>query len=156
MLAGQDPVIPDSPFEQHDLLYIADAVHATMLAAEASRQALKVFNIARGRSVSLVQVVTALNQILGTQLQPLFADSRKPSGLARSVDISRAEAELGFCPSNDLKQGLSRFIDCLRSQMKATPDVALDPGHAGLQDPHLLGRDLPPSSTAKPVDSGHS
>jgi UDP-glucose 4-epimerase len=131
MLGGQNPVIHDSPFEQQDFLYIADAVHATLLAAEATRVAGKVYNIARGRSAYLVQVVIAVNQILGTHLQHLFSDAGPPSEPVRSVNIARAEAELGFCPSNDLKQGLCRYIDYLHRHPailpKALPD-ALQPG----------------------------
>ena len=132
MLAGRDPVIHESPFEQQDFLYIADAVHATLLAAEATRVAGKVYNIARGRSASLAQVVLATNQILGTRLQHLFSDAGPPSEPVRSVNIARAEAELGFCPSNDLRQGLCRFIDCLRRHQTGTPFSAqpdtLQPG----------------------------
>ncbi|HYV34841.1 MAG TPA: NAD-dependent epimerase/dehydratase family protein, partial [Gemmataceae bacterium] len=96
MLAGQSPEIVDSPFEQQDFLYVADAVHAALLAAEGTRVAGKVYNIARGRTTSLVQVVNAANQILGTNIKPHLADTRPLSELVRSVNISRAEAELGF------------------------------------------------------------
>jgi UDP-glucose 4-epimerase len=116
MLNGDGPVIKESPFAQHDYLYISDAVHAILLAASAPRVAGKVYNIARGRSASLVQVVNWTNQILSSNLQPLFADTRLPDEPVRSVSIARAEAELGFCPTNDLKQGLTRFIDHLKTQ----------------------------------------
>jgi UDP-glucose 4-epimerase len=116
MLAGHNPVISENPFEEHDFLSIADAVHATILAAEATRGAGKAYNIARGRNSTLAQVVAAANQILGTHLPPSFSDVQTPAELAPVVDISRAEADLGFCPSSDLKQGLRQFIDYLRLQ----------------------------------------
>jgi len=127
MLAGQNPVILDSPFEQQDYLYISDAVHATLLAATATRVAGKVYNIARGRSASLVQVVNGVNKILNTNFQPLFSDARPADVPIRSVNISRAEAELGFCPTNDLKQGLSRFIDYLKLSTAASIKAAAAP-----------------------------
>jgi UDP-glucose 4-epimerase len=116
MLAGQNPVISENPFEEHDFLSIADAVHATILAADATRGAGKVYNIARGRNSNLAQVVAAANQIVGSKLPPVFSDVHTPAGLTPAVDIARAEADLGFCPSNDLKQGLKRFLDYLRLQ----------------------------------------
>jgi UDP-glucose 4-epimerase len=119
MLAGQCPAIADSPFEQQDFLYISDAVHATLLAATATRVAGKAYNIARGRSASLVQVVGGVNKILNTNLQPIFSPTRPPEEPCRAVSISRAEAELGFCPTNDLKQGLTRFVEYLRGQAPA-------------------------------------
>jgi UDP-glucose 4-epimerase len=139
MLAGQSPEIPVSPFEQQDFLYVADAVHAALLVAEGTRVAGKVYNIARGRTTSLVQVVNAVNQILGTNIKPLLTDSRPLSELVRSVNISRAEAELGFCPSNDLKQGLTRFIDYLQRHGESSSKAATE--LAGSKSPHFAERD---------------
>jgi UDP-glucose 4-epimerase len=116
MLAGENPVITENPFEEHDFLSIADAVHATILAAEATRGAGKAYNIARGRNSTLANVVAAANQILGTNLPPIFSDVQTPAALAPVVDISRAEADLGFCPSSDLKQGMRQFLDYLRQR----------------------------------------
>jgi UDP-glucose 4-epimerase len=132
MLAAQSPIIAENPFEEHDFLSVADAVHATLLATEATRAAGKAYNIARGRNSTLAQVVAATNQILGTNLPPSFTDVKTPAELAPTVDISRAEADLGFCPSNDLKQGLKRFLDYLRLQRPEHCNSAPKPVHQEL------------------------
>jgi UDP-glucose 4-epimerase len=115
MVAGQNPVLTCNPFAQHDFLYISDAIHAILLAARASRVAGKVYNIARGRTASLILVANAANKVLNTRIQPVFSEAWPSDEPARVIDIARGEAELGFCPTNDLKQGVSRFIDSLHS-----------------------------------------
>jgi UDP-glucose 4-epimerase len=124
MMAGQNPDLGDCPFEKHDYLYISDAVHAALLAATATRVAGKVYNIARGRSASLAQIVAGVNKILNTNLQPHFPNSVPLDEPVRSVNISRAEAELGFCPINDLKQALTRFVDHLKQHSGDAPQSA--------------------------------
>jgi nucleoside-diphosphate-sugar epimerase len=151
MVACQNPVIAESPFRQQDFLYIADAVHATLLAAETPRVAGKAYNIARGRNASLAQVVSAANEILGTNYQPLFTNLRPLAEQVRTVSIARAEAELGFCPSNDLKQGVNRFIDFLQPQAAVSHMPPPNSAPAGFQPPHFLKRDraCSPSGIAK-------
>jgi UDP-glucose 4-epimerase len=155
MVAGQNPVITENPFQQHDFLYIADAVHATLLAATAPRVAARTYNIARGRTASLAQVVNAANETLGTQYQPVYTNLSHAVEQARSVSTARAEADLGFCATNDLKQGIGRYIGWLQLQTAAAPVAPPGSFRGGLQPPHFLKRE-PSSSTpgqAAPMNS---
>jgi UDP-glucose 4-epimerase len=111
MLAGEAPVLDTSPVEYHDFAYVDDAVHAAVLAAQAPRVAGEVFNVGRGRSVSLFEVVDMVNDLLGTRIQPICKQPGVYDAAPRVVDVSRAERDLGFCPSIDLRQGLQRLID---------------------------------------------
>ena len=76
----------------------------------------QVYNIARGRSVSLRDVVAAVNQILGTQIEPISKEAAAEEPVVRTVDISSAERELGFCPSIDLNQALLWLIEYYAEQ----------------------------------------
>ena len=116
MLSGRPPVIAGGPFVGQDLIYVDDVVHATLLAAEAPRLAGKVYNIGRGRPTTAVEVVAAINNILGTRIEPSFSLC-SPVDLGPLADISHAEVDLGFCPKTSLKQGLQR---CLSKRVNET------------------------------------
>jgi UDP-glucose 4-epimerase len=111
MLEGHRPVLSGGLLAQQDLLAVGDVVHATLLAAAAPRAAGRVYNIARGRPTTSLELVETLNTILGTRLHPLEAfpsPGEPPHNLA---DARKAEVELGFCPGLDLERGLRLWIE---------------------------------------------
>ena len=111
MLLGRNPVVYGDGQNAQDFIFVSDAVHANVLAREAPRVAGKVFNIARGVPTAPLEIVANVNSILGTQRQPIHAAARPRGELHNLADISRAEVELGFCPSTDLQQGLRQCIE---------------------------------------------
>jgi UDP-glucose 4-epimerase len=140
LLAGGAAVAADAEAAQ-DLIYVEDAVHATLLAATASRVAGKVYNIARGRPTTTREVVQTLNELLGTSIEPAYAGppGRGPANLVAGV--RRAEVDLGFCAATDLRQGLSRYLHHVpalaprgrKDGHRAPPTLAarVPRGHAG-------------------------
>jgi len=91
---------------------VDDVVHATLLAATASRASGRVYNIGRGRPTTFKEVVALLNAILGTRLPPLDV-SRGPGEQRHDLlDSHKAEVELGFCPGTDLERALRRCVEC--------------------------------------------
>lgn len=122
MVANQPPVLENPASRYRDFIYIDDVVHATMLAAEASRVSGQVYNIGRGRPVNQLQIVALINEILGTQIWPIGQDQGAGTW-TKALDISRAESELGFCPSIDLRQGLQYLLEYYAKQggLSASP-----------------------------------
>jgi UDP-glucose 4-epimerase len=127
LLAGRRPVLEEATArEAQDLIYVGDVVYANLLAAQVSRGAGSVFNIARGRPATLLEVVAMANHILGTRLQPALRPGGAPGRGYRLADVSLAEARLGFCASTDLEQGLRHCLAYyqLRSHpAKGLPDL---------------------------------
>jgi UDP-glucose 4-epimerase len=111
MLAGRGPVVPAGAAGQQDLIYVDDVVHANILAATAPRAAGRVYNIASGRLTAAPELVGALNDILGTRLQPAEALARPEEEFANAADVRKAEEDLGFCPATDLEKGLRRCLE---------------------------------------------
>jgi UDP-glucose 4-epimerase len=153
MLTGQSPVLLDNVYEYHDFLYIDDAVHATLLAADVGRSSGKVYNIARGRPVNLLGLVAAVNEILNTQIEPVCPQPGSFDYRAQTVSIAKAEAELGFCPRLDLKQGLSALIDYYA---KHTEQVRGDlPNDPATEGPHYFNKNrAPPIGSEGPQKPG--
>src|SRR6185437_809344 len=71
MLAGKAPVIFGDGLQSRDFTFIENVVSANLLAAEApAAVAGRVFNVAGGQSISLLQLVAELNQLTGQNLKP--------------------------------------------------------------------------------------
>lgn len=131
LLAGRAPTLDDDCLARHDFIHVDDVIHATLAAAEAPRVSGNVYNIACGRSFSQLEVVRAVNELLGTRVSPLAKNWRHGDALPRAADISRAEADLGFCPAIDLRRGLQKLIDYYAGQDRRVP------GDLRLHQPHL-------------------
>jgi UDP-glucose 4-epimerase len=126
MLAGRHPVVPGDGLEPEDFLSVNDVVHANLLVADARRVAGRVYNIGRGRPTTALEVVAALNTVLGTRNQPVRGPARSRGEFRHLADVSRAETELGFCPSTDLETGLRLCVDSYakwREEFLGLPEV---------------------------------
>jgi UDP-glucose 4-epimerase len=111
LLTGRSPVIYGDGLQSRDFTYVEDVVQANLLAAEAPRVAGQVYNVACGRRTTLRQLVTFLNDLLGTEIPPAYEDARAGDVRHSEADISRAQTDLGYCPRWDLKQGLGRCVE---------------------------------------------
>jgi len=94
--------------------YVSDAVEANILAGEAKGIAGQAFNIAGGGQTSLNELVTAINSVLDTMLEPEYTAPR-PGDIKHSyADISKAERAFGFSPKVTLEEGLRRTAETLK------------------------------------------
>ena len=111
MKAGEPPVIYGDGQQSRDFTYIANVVHANLLAAVAPRSAAgKVYNAACGDRISLLDLVAMLNDILGTNLSPVHEAPRPGDVRHSQADISRARREIGFEPVVSFADGLRQTV----------------------------------------------
>lgn len=90
--------------QSRDFIHVQDAVRATLRAALTGEPG-QGYNVASGKSYSLLQLADLLDQISGQKLTRTFAPGR-PGDVKRScADISKIRA-LGFTPSVSLEEGL--------------------------------------------------
>src|SRR5262249_484064 len=106
LLEGRSPVIYGDGLQSRDFTYVGDVVQANLLAARAAPVPGKVYNVAFGRSTTLLQLVQYANQLLGTNISPLHAPPRPGDVHQSAADTSLSQAELGFCPYTDVRKGL--------------------------------------------------
>jgi UDP-glucose 4-epimerase len=118
MLAGQPPVIFGDGQQSRDFTYIENVVHANLLAAEAApeRVAGKVFNIAGGQSISLLQLVAELNRLTGQWLAPLFEPPRAGDVRSSLADVTAAQRALGYETKVSWEDGLQRTLEFYKKQ----------------------------------------
>jgi UDP-glucose 4-epimerase len=142
LLHDRSPVIYGDGLQSRDFTFVGDVVQANLLAAEAPRVAGRVYNVACGRSTSLLEILDTLGRIVGSRVKPVHAGPR-PGDIRHSrADIARAQAELGYCPCTDLGRDLGRCVEHFKEQSPAPrgagrppqerkPDLALPSGLGG-------------------------
>ncbi len=111
MLAGRQPLIYGDGQQSRDFSFVANVVHANLLAADAPDVAGRAINAADGRSIDLLTLLEVLNRLLGTKLKPQFAPPRPGDVRESQADISLARRLLGYEPQVDFEEGLRRSID---------------------------------------------
>ncbi|WP_395742610.1 NAD-dependent epimerase/dehydratase family protein [Prosthecobacter sp.] len=113
MLAGTAPVIFGDGSQARDFTFVANAVSANLLAAEApaEKAAGKVFNVAAGHSIDLLRLVKDINHLTGQQLQPRFEPARAGDVLHSLADISAARSCLNYEVQVGWEEGLRRTLE---------------------------------------------
>ena len=110
MSRGQAPTIHGDGTQSRDFTYIDDVVRANLRACEAPGVGGEVFNVACGRRYTLLDLVAALNTILGTSLEPTFGPRREGDVMHSLADIEKARRLLGYEPSTTFEEGLERTV----------------------------------------------
>ncbi|MDL1894834.1 SDR family oxidoreductase [Anaerolineae bacterium CFX7] len=117
MLRGDRPLIHGDGLQSRDFTYVANVVQANLLACQAEAAVGQVCNAALGGRVSLLELVSRLNQILGKELEPLFDDARTGDVKHSQADVSKLRALTGFVPVTDLQTGLAKTVEWYAQQV---------------------------------------
>lgn len=111
ILSGTPPTIYGDGLQSRDFTYVENVVHGNLLAADAQDVSGRVFNIACGGSITLLELLDSLNSLLGTQVEPVF-EKQRPGDVRQSLaDISLARRLLDYEPRVSLHEGLARSIE---------------------------------------------
>lgn len=114
MLDGVPPTIFGDGLQSRDFTYVSNNVAANMLACRTQGIAGRVFNIACGESFSLLDLMSGLNSVLGTSIEPVFEPAR-PGEVKHSVaGIEKARNVLGFRPATGFADGLEKLAVSIR------------------------------------------
>src|SRR4051794_20001642 len=116
MLQGEPPTIFGDGETSRDFTHIQNVIDANLAAAEQPAAAGAVLNVAVGVSHTLNELVTTLNGLIGSDIEPRHSDPR-PGDVPESLaDISLARDLLGYAPRVDFAEGLRRTIDWISEQ----------------------------------------
>ena len=110
-LHGNSPAIEGDGEQSRDFTYIANAVHANLLACHAEGVAGEVFNIGCGQQTSINQLANLIGEMMEIDVQPVYTSSRPGDVRHSRADICKAQQLLGYEPQVELKAGLRRTID---------------------------------------------
>ncbi|MGB2869441.1 MAG: SDR family oxidoreductase [Bacteroidota bacterium] len=111
MMKGERPVIYGDGEQSRDFSFVDNVVHANLLATTAPKVDGQVMNIACGESFTLLNLVSVLNRILGTSIEPVFQPVRKGDVLHSLADISKAKQWLAYTPRIRWEEGLQKTVE---------------------------------------------
>jgi len=114
MLSGRQPVVYGDGRQSRDFSFIANVVHANLLAADAPGVAGRTINAADGRSIDLLKLLDVLNRLLRMDVKPRFAPPRAGDVRESQADITLARKLLGYEPQVAFEEGLRQSIDYYR------------------------------------------
>lgn len=115
LLAGRAPTVFGDGLQTRDFTYVANIVDANLAAASAAPEAVgQTFNIAGGRRISVNELITTINSILGTAIAPAYAPPRPGDVLHSLADITKAHRLLDGTPRVELTEGLRRTVEWFR------------------------------------------
>ena len=110
LAAGRNPTIFGDGLQSRDFVYVSDVTAALRLAARVPDVSGRVYNVGTGSSVTLLQLVDALNRILGKSATPVLGPAR-PGDIRHSLaKIGLIRAELGYAPAVKFEDGLRRTL----------------------------------------------
>jgi len=97
------------PAMRRDFTYVDDIVDGVIRAIEQCG-AFRIFNLGTSKPITLQHAATAIGELLGRQ--PVFENHAQDNGdpVITYADISRAQTELGFNPTTDFHEGISRYV----------------------------------------------
>ena len=108
LLQGQSPPIYGDGQQSRDFTYVDNVVQANLLACAAPQASGRVFNIACGDSVSVLDLLRAVQQVLKKTTPPTHLPKRPGDVLKSQADISQARQVLGYEPRITFTEGLRR------------------------------------------------
>lgn len=116
MRAGRRPRIFKFGEQKRDFIYVKDAVEATIQAASARENTM--LNVGTGNAVSFNDVIAALNEALGTHLEPDYFDN--PYDFYQNftqADMSWTEKAIGFKCRRSTRDAI---LDYVRNDLLAS------------------------------------
>lgn len=118
MLSGRRPTVYGDGLQSRDFTFVDNVVHANLLAADAPGVSGRMFNCANGRTTDLLTLLRILNELLGTDIQPVHESPRVGDVRESLADITQARRMLGYETQVAFEEGLRRSIDYYRGLCK--------------------------------------
>jgi UDP-glucose 4-epimerase len=114
LLRGERPTIFGDGEQSRDFTYVANVIQANIRAATSPGGSGQAFNIACGSRISLNELLAHLNDIIGTNIEPIYTESR-PGDVKHSLaDISAAREAFGYDPQVSTREGLEHVVEWYR------------------------------------------
>ena len=117
-LSGQPLEVHGDGTQSRDFTYIDNVVEANLLAGKAPAAAGEAFNVGCGQRVSLLDIITRLETLLGRKLERRHTPSRAGDVPHTLADVSKAKRLIGYSPLVDFDEGFRRTVEYFKSASK--------------------------------------
>jgi UDP-glucuronate 4-epimerase len=108
--SGQPVTVYGDGSTRRDYTYVDDIVRGVMAAIEYERTGYEVINLGNSRTVSLLEMIRALEEVLG---RPAVLDwqAEQPGDVPRTwANVDKARRLLGYQPRTPFIEGVQRFV----------------------------------------------
>jgi UDP-glucose 4-epimerase len=117
VLSHLRPTINGDGSQTRDFTYVENVVQANLLACARDGVAGRVFNIAAGQQVALIDMLRTVERITGIHVEPEFSPRRVGDVEHSLAAIDEAQRVLGFEPHVGLEEGLRRTVQAVRDEL---------------------------------------
>jgi nucleoside-diphosphate-sugar epimerase len=115
VLAGRRPIIYGDGGQTRDFTYVANVVDGVLRACEAPKAAGEVINVATGGRISLKELLSTVNRLVGVHVEPVHEDARVGDVRDSQADITKAKTLLGYTPIVPFEEGLAKTLEWCRT-----------------------------------------
>ncbi len=110
-LSKDQPCVIDGTGEQsRDFTYVKNVVDANIAACHADGVSGMVFNVACGKSYSVNETASAISDLMGKNITPVYGPKRRGDVLKTYADITALKERLGVTPEVGFYEGLERTV----------------------------------------------
>lgn len=113
MLEGEAIPLYGHGDTRRDYTFVADIVSGVRAAMDYAGEPYTIINLGCGRTVSLTEMVQALEEVMGMDASVDRAPEQPGDVPQTWADISKARSELGYAPTTSLREGMTAFRDWL-------------------------------------------
>lgn len=111
MLTGTAPTIYGDGEQSRDFTFINNVVNANLLACTAEGAAGEEMNVACHERTTLNELVMGINQIIGADITPNYADPRMGDVKHSYAAIDKAKGAISYTPSTGFMDGLRTTVE---------------------------------------------
>jgi UDP-glucose 4-epimerase len=112
---GRTPAIHGDGSQSRDFTYVANAVDALLLAAQAPGAVGNVYNVGGGGRVSVENLLRHLGALLDREFRAAYRAARPGDVRHSQADLTRARRDLGYEPRVAFPDGLRRTLEVYQS-----------------------------------------
>lgn len=112
---GRAPTIYGDGEQSRDFTYVANVVDGVLRACHAPGVKGEVINVATSGRITLNELFATLRTLLGADVTPVYAEARAGDVRHSQADISKAARLLGYRPTVDFEEGLTRTVAWYRA-----------------------------------------
>ena len=116
ILHGEAPPIFGTGKQSRDFTYIENVISANILSATTPGIKHEVFNVANGKDNTVLDLVSALNRIIGKDIKPKFLPVRAGDVFRTCADISKIQQKLKYQPLVSFEEGLKHTVEYFKNK----------------------------------------
>ncbi len=125
LLRGETPTINGDGQQTRDFIHVKDVVQANVLAMQSKNAVGQRFNVATGRSITILKLFEILKTITkATNRKPNFGPPRKGDRKFGAANTEKIKNNLGFAPKISIEKGLEGVVEYFGARKELVQGIA--------------------------------